>query len=303
MPLPDLPEPRPVSTRGSALLRGSRWFLPTLKLWWQTEIHVYGFAIAANVLLSFFPFLIVMVSLFRYVFHWQAAVDATLFTLELYFPDDLGGFLRRNLMATVDRRGPMQWVSIALLLFTANGVFVPMEVALNRIWRIQKDRSMIANQAVSLALIFGCGTMALLSTMFTALNQQFLKGALGGSPVTSLFAAGMFKMAAVPLMIALLFAVYQYLPNGKEFRPDGKLPWRRNLAAAIVVGLLLEALQSLNLLLWPWLYPKLALEYGPFKFSVSLLLLGYIGSLLVLAGAEWASRIVPPARPHPQPEP
>jgi hypothetical protein len=32
---------------------------PTFRYWMQTEVHVYAFSVAANVLLSFFPFLIV----------------------------------------------------------------------------------------------------------------------------------------------------------------------------------------------------------------------------------------------------
>jgi uncharacterized BrkB/YihY/UPF0761 family membrane protein len=284
------------------------------------------------VLLSFFPFMIVMVSLFRYVFHWQSAVDAILYTLALYFPDDMGDFLRRNLMSTVNRRGPMQWVSILLLLFTANGVFVPLEVALNRIWRIRKDRDILSNQLVSLGLIFAGGAVTILSTTLTAFNQDFLKRALGGNDLTTFFTAVLFKFAAIPLTIALIFAVYQFLPNAKQFlrtqakpkgpeREDftgekrgegtrkypvyaayaslpalapGKLPWQRNLAAAIVIGILLELLQLAFLAVWPWFHPKLTHEYGPFKFSVALVLVGYAGSLLFLAGGEWAARILPP---------
>ena len=42
----------------------------------QTEAHVYALAVAASVLLSFYPFLIVMFSFCRDVLHSQAAVDA-----------------------------------------------------------------------------------------------------------------------------------------------------------------------------------------------------------------------------------
>ena len=48
----------------------------TLRYWMQTEVHVYAFSVAANVLLSFFPFLIVMLSLSRRVFSERAAVGA-----------------------------------------------------------------------------------------------------------------------------------------------------------------------------------------------------------------------------------
>ena len=40
----------------------------TFRYWMQTEVHVYAFSVAANVLLSFFPFLIVMLFFSRRVF-------------------------------------------------------------------------------------------------------------------------------------------------------------------------------------------------------------------------------------------
>jgi predicted membrane metal-binding protein len=46
---------------------------PTLRYWMETEVHVYAFSIAANVLLSFFPFLIIIVSLCRYALEGPAA--------------------------------------------------------------------------------------------------------------------------------------------------------------------------------------------------------------------------------------
>jgi len=48
----------------------------TFRYWMQTEVHVYAFSVAANVLLSFFPFLIVMLSLSRRVFGQQALEKA-----------------------------------------------------------------------------------------------------------------------------------------------------------------------------------------------------------------------------------
>ena len=55
--------------------RLGRKYMPTIRYWMETEVHVYAFSIAANVLLSFFPFLIVMVTLCRHLLHWQGAED------------------------------------------------------------------------------------------------------------------------------------------------------------------------------------------------------------------------------------
>src|SRR5208282_1141308 len=90
---------------------------PTLRYWMQTEVHVYSFSVAANVLLSFFPFLIVSLSLTRVFFDQQTTVTAIDFALRDYFPDALGTFLHNNL----PERRPVEFASMILLLFTANG--------------------------------------------------------------------------------------------------------------------------------------------------------------------------------------
>ena len=54
--------------RPSLAARIFRALALTFRYWMQTEVHVYAFSIAANVLLSFFPFLIVSVTLSRLLF-------------------------------------------------------------------------------------------------------------------------------------------------------------------------------------------------------------------------------------------
>jgi uncharacterized BrkB/YihY/UPF0761 family membrane protein len=135
----------------------------TFRYWMQTEVHVYAFSVAANVLLSFFPFLIIMLSLLRQIFGEQAAVGAIDLALRDHFPDALGQFLV---------------ISVLLLQFTANGIFEPLEVGLNRNWGICKNRAFFHNQIVSFGLIFICGSLALGSMMMTALPRRRLGGVL-----------------------------------------------------------------------------------------------------------------------------
>jgi YihY family inner membrane protein len=281
-----IPPPKllvPQESLGQALLRHLR---PTLAYWMETEVHVYGFSIAANVLLSFFPFLIVIFSLCRYVLGWHTGVDAIDLVLNDYFPGQLGeregflDFIRRNLLATAGSRRTLQLVSLLLLLFTANGIFEPLEVALNRVWGITRNRSYLRNQVVSLGLILACGTLALASAVLTGMNVKLL----GGSTWLARFLTmALFKTAAVPTTMLMLFLVYWLLPNAK-------IAARRVLPAAVAVGVLLEALKYINLLTWPLWRDKLKAEYGPFVYSVTIILWSFLGAMLVLAGAEWAAR-------------
>ena len=251
----------------------------------QTEAHVFAFSVSAGMLLSFFPFMTLILSLCRYVFKWKAAVNAIFFALDDYFPDVFGQFLKRNLEATVESRGPVQIISLVLLFFTASGIFLPLEVALNRIWNCPRNRSYFKNQLVSLGLIFACGALMLVSITFTAFNNEFLRGA-SRKPLTwmgTAMAVVFFKLAAIPLSMLLLFLVYWLLPNCK-------VPASKIIPAAILVGFLLEILKYVNLLTWPFLRMKLALEYGPFVYSITIILWGFLTAMIVLAGAEWAAR-------------
>jgi YihY family inner membrane protein len=266
----------------SKLLRA---FLPTLRYLMQTEVHVFAFAVSAGLLLSFFPFLTVMLSICRYVLKWREGVSAVYFALNDYFPDTMGQFIRRNFEVTVASRGPVQVVSLVLLFFTASGIFEPLEVALNRVWNCPQNRNYFKNQLVSLGLIFACGALMLVSTTLTVLNKEFFGGISirQTAPVANILGLVLFKVAAIPMSMLVLFLIYWLLPNCK-IRPARIVP------AAIVVGLLLELLKYVNLWTWPYLRAKLQSEYGPFYYTVTIILWGFLAALVVLAGAEWTAR-------------
>lgn len=253
---------------------------PILRYLLETEVHVYALAIAASVLLSFYPFVIVMLSFCHNVLHWRAAEAAIYLAIDDSLPGDLGAFIRRNLPA----RGSIQFFSMFLLLFTANGVFEPLEVAQNHSWGVTKNRPYWRNQLVALGLIFACGGLALVSLTVTALNQGWMAD-FAGSPgaVRAWINLLLFKIAALPLSILALFLVYWLLPN-RKIDPVRVAP------VAILVGLALEAMKYVNFLLFPLLRDKLQREYGVFQHSALILLWSFVAALLVLAGAEWAAR-------------
>lgn len=254
-------------------------FRPTVRYLSGTEVHVYALAISASVLLSFFPFLNVMLSFCRNFLHSRAAEDAIYLALNDYFPGELASFLKRNLA----QQGRLQLTSMVLLLFTANGIFEPLEVALNRAWGEVKNRSYLKNQLVALGMIFLCGALALVSLMLTALNKQWISAWGSLSALQGWLDLLMFKLAAVPISILGLFLVYWLLPNRK-------IPPARVAPAAIFVGLILEGLKYVNLAVTPFLQAKLEHEYFIFRHSVAILLWSFIAALVVLAGAEWSAR-------------
>src|SRR5207245_879253 len=146
---------------------------PTVRYWMETEVHVYAFSIAANVLLSFYPMLLVMTSVCSRLLHWKSAVEAIYFAINDYFPATVTDYLQKGLQPTIYYHARFHYVSVLLLLFTANGIFEPLEVALNRVWGFTSNRSFLKNQLVSYGLIFACGALMLISTTLTALNTSY----------------------------------------------------------------------------------------------------------------------------------
>lgn len=258
---------------------------PSLSFLIQTEVHVYAFAVAVNVLLTFFPFLVAIILLCRYVLHWNPAVRVILHMVDSYFPPGFGVDMHSALLAAAARR-KFSWISVFLLLFTANGIFVPLEVAFNHIWQVKQNRSFLRNQVISLGLIFACGALFLLCASLATINVQFLTelGADSGSWLGNMLQTAAMKIAALPVSILIIFVVYWGLPNAR-------IRVRRLVPASIAVGILLEVCAYLNIVTWPWLHAKLSAEVPPFVQSISIILWSFMGTMILLAGAEWSARV------------
>jgi YihY family inner membrane protein len=244
----------------------------------RTEVHTFAFSVAANAILSFFPFVVLMMTLIRRVFHSRVMADVVIQLLRDYLPAGQD-FVIRNLNAMVNSRQRVQIVSLIILLVTSSGVFLPLEVALNRVWRFPNNRSYLGNQIVSFGLAFGCGALALVSIALTAGPVAFMQFVLRGHGSGFVHVVGflMMKLFALAASIGIFFLIYWVLPNGK-------VPARAVLPAAIIMGLLSEALKYAYILALPWL--NFQEVYGPFALSVSLMFWAFLSGLLLLAGAN-----------------
>jgi membrane protein len=256
--------------------------LSTARYMLRTEVHTFAFSVAANSILSFFPFLLLLMTLIRYVFHSQLMYGIVENLLRDYIPTGQE-FVIRNLNALVGAHQRAQVFSLVMLLITSTGIFLPLEVALNRVWGFRNNRSYLGNQLVSLGLVFACGSLAILSVGLTAENVPVLKHALHkyGAWYITLADFTMMKVFSILASIAIFFLIYWLLPNGK-------VPARGVLPAAVIMGLLSEALKYAYIYALPHL--NFAEVYGPFAISVSLMFWAFLSGMLLLTGAHMSAR-------------
>jgi membrane protein len=259
------------------LRSGYRFWRSTLQYVTRTDVHTFAFSVAANAILSFFPFVLLLMTLIRRVFRSRVMYETVVQLLRDSLPTGQD-FVIRNLNALVSARHRAAIVSLLILLVTSTGVFMPLEVALNRVWRFPNNRSYIRNQLISLALTFGSGVLALLSIALTAGNVVLLRTITFGHDIFLARAAGFLamKIFAFAASVAIFFLIYWLLPNGK-------VPALTVLPAAIMMGLLSEALKYCYILALPRL--NFQEVYGPFALSVSLMFWAFLVGLLLLTGA------------------
>ncbi|MGA2423824.1 MAG: YihY/virulence factor BrkB family protein [Terriglobales bacterium] len=254
----------------------------TVRYMLRTEVHTFAFSVAANSILSLFPFLLLLMTLIRYVFHSRVMYGVVENLLRDYLPTGQE-FVIRNLNALVGEHHRAQIFSLVMLLISSTGIFLPLEVALNRVWGFRNNRSYFGNQLISLGLVFACGSLALLSVGLTAGNVAILKNVLHGYGawyVTLVDFVSM-KIFAILASIGIFFLVYWLLPNGK-------VPARGVLPAAVIMGLLSEGLKYVYIFALPRL--NFAEVYGPFAISVSLIFWAFFSGMLLLTGAHLSAQ-------------
>jgi YihY family inner membrane protein len=192
-------------------------------------------------------------------------------------------FVVKNMSIVAHAKSGVQIASVIMLLVSSTGVFLPLEVALNQVWGVRKNRSYIMNQVISLGLAFAIGTLMLISVAFTASQHAVLNALFFGNTqnvVFQFFAHWLLQISAAISSVLMFFIIYWVLPNRK-------LPVRAVLPTAIVTGLVWEVAKMIYIAVLPLL--DFQSVYGPFSISVSLMMWAFLSGLLLLAGAQFSA--------------
>ena len=248
----------------------------------RTEVHTYAFSVAANSILALFPFIVLLLTVSRAVFGSRRIEPVVGDLMKSFLPTGQD-FVMRNMQLLAHPRGGMQVFSLMMLLVSSTGVFLPLEVALNRVWGVGENRSYVRNQAVSLGLALAVGVLAMISVMLSAGQRsilEFLFAGHTGSVVYRVISHGFMHIAAGVASVLLFFLIYWVLPNRK-------VPALAVLPTAVVIGVLWEGAKGLYVRALPWL--DFQSVYGPFYISVGLMMWAFLSGLLLLAGAHFSA--------------
>jgi len=248
----------------------------------DSEIHTYAFSVAANAIISFIPFIVLLYTLARDIFHSTTMVNVVSDMVNYFLPTTASqGFLTYNLEAVVPRHG-VQFLSLVMILISCTGIFLPLEVALNQAWGVTKSRNYLLNQVVAFGLALLMVALALASILVNAGAQGLLTFVFFHHTDNFVFRGISYLWLSLSTGVASIlffFSIYWILPNRK-------VPWRPVLRTSIVTGIVWLLAKVVFVQVLPHL--DLKALYGPFFVSVGLLFWGYMSGLILFAGAQFS---------------
>jgi len=244
----------------------------------RTEVHTYAFSVAAQVILSLFPFIVLLLTLAQRLFHSSRMVDVVGEMMTNFLPNNQE-FVMRNMRVLAFAHTKTKVFSVVMLLVTATGVFLPLEVALNSVWGVKKNRNYLQNQVVSLGLAAGVGVLAMASVALSAAQRAVMAFVFFGHTdniVYNFIAHAFLQICALVASVGLFFLIYWGLPNRR-------VPVRAVFPTAVVMGMLWTVAKYIYIFALPYL--DFHSVYGAFDVSVGLMMWAFISGLLLLAGA------------------
>jgi YihY family inner membrane protein len=252
----------------------------------DSEVHTFAFSVAANAILSFIPFIVLLYTLALRVFKSQAMVGVVNDMLTYFLPavtkEPNWLATRLEYVADLSSRHGVQAFSLFMILVACTGIFLPLEVALNQAWGVTKSRNYLLNQTVALGLALLMVVLAMGSILLNAAARGALAFLFFHHTDNFFFSGISWLLLAASTgaaSILFFFAIYWLLPNRK-------VPWRPVMRTAIYTGFIWLAAKYLFMAILPHL--DLELLYGPFYVSVGLLFWAYASGLILFAGAQFS---------------
>ena len=138
----------------------------------QGDSMTYAAAIAYYTLFSFFPLMLILLSIGSLFIRQYELDSAIIQSLRFYLPVGTE-LIEKNLRMVIASAGKFSLIGVFLLLWTATGAFVPLEQALNRAWGVKKGRGFLHTRITASLMAFFCGCFVLTSVFTTSMLGRF----------------------------------------------------------------------------------------------------------------------------------
>jgi len=269
-------------------LRGSLAFFR--KMWpaildlTTTETYVNASAIAFNIILSFFSFVVLVGSFLINVLHWRGGYETYYLIVRSLVPEDSAQIFWSLDRVTQGPGGRATLISFGMLIFSALGIFQPIEVALNRAWGFA-ERKPVRQYSVYLLLTIGCALVVLTLIVLGSFFNTLLEWLTASIETRAWIFRYVGPVISLPFIFVLVFGIYYLVPNGRI--DPGQL---------VFTSVAMAALWMLMTLVYRIALPLFGFEESYHRLAgiMSIITRVLITSFILILGANLASRDILP---------
>ncbi len=245
-------------------------------------------SIAYYALFSWFPLLLLLISLGSLVLDLSQAQRLALDLVDRYVPA-AAALAHSNLDQVLWARNALGVAAGVGLMWSASGVFGAVYRAVNRAWGQWSPGSFWRRRLYALAMTLSVGLLFLATTVYST-AVSFVRGwrvpLLGWQPFAD---AGVGRLvgwlsALVPALIsvAILAVIYRTMPRVR-------VAWREVWPGALAAGVVWEGAKQLS----TWYlgnFARYSLVYGSVGAVIAFVLWSYLSAMILLLGAEFTAQ-------------
>jgi len=275
-----------ISAERKTLVPGRWWqvrevLLDSLANFFRENSLTVSASIAYYRLLALFPLLLLLLGVSGIFIRRYELSGRLALVLGNYLPVKTD-FIMTNLVSISRVYGRVSLLTFLLLLWASSGVFLPLELALNRAWEVEKRRSWWRRRLLALEMAGIFGFLALLSTFLVGTRKYahaWLSTWVASSllPLVEFLYRGVFVATTFAITLGMFLIVFERLPN----RP---MSLRQVFPGALLTALLWQAARGLFMRLLPFFNYRQV--YGSIGVVVALMTWVYISSAVMLFGAQ-----------------
>jgi membrane protein len=241
-------------------------------------------SIAYYALLSLFPFLLLLISLFGAVTADENDRDAVLNFVFRYFPTQLD-FVTSQLDAFRGQSVRLGVTGALALIWGSLGVFGAVTSAVNQAWGVEKQRSFWKHRLVSFLMLVAAGGVMTLALALVSLIQMASASWFGAMLANYQWLTNLqsfaFRNLATSLLVIGLGLVFYFIPNAK-------IRFRDVWVGAILTGILWHlAFQG-----FAWyirVNAGLKMIHGSVGAVIVFLLWVYVSSVILMYGVNFTA--------------
>lgn len=242
-------------------------------------------AIAYYALFSFFPVVLLMITVSSFFFSSATAQKGVIAWAERYIPAS-GDLIRANIGQILRVRGTVSIVALLGLLWSASGVFTALDRVINRAWDVTELRPFWQQKLLAFSMIVGAGGLLLVSIVSTTFFNVIRRLRL---PLTGWQLLGKWLMipkllsTLLPVILTVLIFLLLY-----KILPSTSVCWSDVWLGALLTGLGWELAKYL----FTWYLTNFAsynLVYGSVALLIAFLAWSYYTGLILILGAEFTA--------------